>query len=115
MLTRLCLVFPLDLENIKEVCGGGMDLDEVLIVLLGDRVREVCHTELLGGLLMMSFRFLFMGAAMVSRDAYLDIFFELDAAHCDDIFSLPARFRIRLKVTKDVDKDEHNKAGSSFG
>ena len=43
------LVFALDLENVKEVGGGGVDLDQVLIVL-GRRVRQLGDLELLGAL-----------------------------------------------------------------
>ena len=48
-LTRLVLVFSLDLEDVEEICGGGMDLDEVL-VWLGDGVGELCDLELAGAL-----------------------------------------------------------------
>jgi hypothetical protein len=48
-LTGLMLVFSLDLQNIKEVCGGSVDLNDIFVALrLG--VREVGHGELLGAL-----------------------------------------------------------------
>lgn len=36
--TRLALVFALDLQDVEEVGGGGVDLDEIVIVL-GDGIR----------------------------------------------------------------------------
>lgn len=45
------LVFPLDLKNVKKVGGRGVDLDEVLVILLRDGVWEIRHAELLGRLL----------------------------------------------------------------
>lgn len=39
-LTRLVLVFALDLENVKEVGGGGVDLDEIGVVF-GGGIGEV--------------------------------------------------------------------------
>lgn len=56
-LTGLGLVFALDLEDVEEVCGRGVDLDEVFIVLLGDGLREFCYTELLGRLLIRACEF----------------------------------------------------------
>lgn len=53
--TRLVLVFPLDLEDVEEVCGRGVDLDDILVVL-GHRVREVGDLELLGALFCKSAR-----------------------------------------------------------
>lgn len=40
MLTRLVLVLSLYLEDVEEVGGGGVDLDEIFIVF-GDRVRQI--------------------------------------------------------------------------
>jgi hypothetical protein len=47
--TRLVLVFPLDLKNVKEVCRGGVHLDQVLV---GGRlgVGELGDFELMGAL-----------------------------------------------------------------
>ena len=47
--TRLVLIFPLHLEDVKKVGPRGVDPDEVL-VLLGDRVGEGRDFELLGTL-----------------------------------------------------------------
>lgn len=43
------LVFALDLEDVEEVGGGGVDLDEVLIVLWCG-IGDVDDLELLGAL-----------------------------------------------------------------
>lgn len=48
-LTRLGLVFALDLEDVKEVCGRGVDLDEVLVRARG-RVRDGGDGEVSGPL-----------------------------------------------------------------
>jgi hypothetical protein len=49
VLTRLVLVFALNLQDIKEVGRRGVDLDEVLVKgRLG--VRELRHPELVGSL-----------------------------------------------------------------
>jgi hypothetical protein len=39
-LTRLVLVFALELEDVEEVGGGGVNLNEVVVVL-GDGIRQV--------------------------------------------------------------------------
>lgn len=43
------MVFPLDLENVEEVGGCGVYLDEILVGCRL-RVRELGHLELLGTL-----------------------------------------------------------------
>jgi hypothetical protein len=49
-ITGLVLVFPLDLEDVKEVGTGGLDLDQVFI-WLGYGVGEVGDPELIRSLL----------------------------------------------------------------
>jgi len=58
---RLMLILAADLEEVEEVCGGCVDGDEVL-VWFWDGVGEGCYFEIGGA---------------------LDVFFDLDAAHCD--------------------------------
>lgn len=48
--TRLVLVFALALEDVEEVGGGGVDLDEVLVGL-GHGVWDVGDSELRGVLI----------------------------------------------------------------
>lgn len=48
-LTRLVLVFALDLENVEKVGGGRVHLDEVLVVL-GHGVWDVRDLEVRGAL-----------------------------------------------------------------
>lgn len=50
--TWLMLIFALDLEDVEEVGGSSVDLDEVLIGF-GGRVGKVRHLELLGRLMVM--------------------------------------------------------------
>lgn len=47
--TGLELVFALDLEDVEEVGGGGVDLDQVLVVF-GGWIGQVGDLELIGAL-----------------------------------------------------------------
>jgi len=50
LLTRLVLIFALDLQDVKEVCRRGMNLDEILVRgRLG--VGKLRYLQLVGSLL----------------------------------------------------------------
>ena len=84
-LTRLGLVFPLNLENIEEIGCGGVNLDQVLI-WLREGVCELDDFELLGPLEILCERGFVAGTAVCygesgNSGSHLDVLGYLNASH----------------------------------
>jgi hypothetical protein len=87
------LVFALDLEDVEEVGACGVDFDEVFVRCWGGG-GQVGYFEVEGALHMYICFSDCSGCSNVKMRVYLDIFAELDGAHC--VYTLRVNDKIVL-------------------